>query len=161
MRTLIYVPCTGCTSTVSTIWGPIAHGVQNHRILGWKRSNRFKVGVYVEGSCHYWFVLFVNLNFIRYGDTAVQSKCIWISNVQESQYFIFGANRAGKYVLTLHTKLYLGDGRVKFNGQNDSIVTGPLYVHTNFEAIWTRMWWFWTTWGIGPHIVGTTQKCRA
>ena len=35
-------------------------------------GNCFKFGVYVKGSCRYWFVLFVKCNRFCYGDTAVQ-----------------------------------------------------------------------------------------
>ena len=51
-----------------TSWGSIPSHLQ---VL--EHWNRFKFGVYVEGSCRYWFVLFVNFYLIRYGDTAVQS----------------------------------------------------------------------------------------
>ena len=64
-----------CTSGVSTLRCPIPQGVPNGDIFRWERSNRFKFVKYVEGSCSYWFVLFVNFYVIRYGDTAWQSKC--------------------------------------------------------------------------------------
>ena len=34
---------------------------------------------------------------------------------------------------------YLRNDKVKINKQKKSIVTGPLYVHTEFEAIWTLL----------------------
>ena len=43
-------------------------------------------------------------------------------------------NRAGNVALTLHSCISVTD-RVKINELNTSIATGPLYVHTEFEAI--------------------------
>ena len=42
---------------------------------------------------------------------------------------------SGKCALTLHSCISVTD-RVKINELNTSIATGPLYVHTEFEAIW-------------------------
>ena len=41
---------------------------------------------------------------------------------------------SGKCALTLHSCISVTD-RVKINDLNTSIATGPLYVHTKFEAI--------------------------
>ena len=41
---------------------------------------------------------------------------------------------SGKCALTLHSCISVTD-RVKINELNTSIATGPLYVHTEFEAI--------------------------
>ena len=41
---------------------------------------------------------------------------------------------SGKCALTLHSFIFVAD-RVKMNELNTSIVTGPQYVHTEFEAI--------------------------
>ena len=42
-----------CTSMVPTLRGLISHRVQNCNIFRQERSNCFKFGVYIEGSCHY------------------------------------------------------------------------------------------------------------
>ena len=55
--------------------GPIPHGVQNRCIFGYEGSSRFIFGVYVEGSCGYWFVLLAGFCFVHCGDTAVQVIC--------------------------------------------------------------------------------------
>ena len=41
---------------------------------------------------------------------------------------------SGRCALTLHSCISVTD-RVKINELNTSIATGPLYVHTEFEAI--------------------------
>ena len=45
---------------------------------------------------------------------------------------------SGKCALTLHSCISVTD-RVKINELNTSIATGPLYVHTEFEAISTLL----------------------
>ena len=57
---------------------PIPLGVQTGHIFRQDISINFKFGLYVEGSCTYRFVLFVNFYLIRYGDTAVQSNCTFL-----------------------------------------------------------------------------------
>ena len=47
-------------------------------------------------------------------------------------------NRAGNMHKTLHSCISV-TYRVKFNEQNNSISTGPLYVQTKFEAISTLL----------------------
>ena len=59
-----------CTSGVLTLRSLIPHEVQNHHM---KHSNCLKFCVYVDGSCRYWLVLFINFYFICYENTAVQS----------------------------------------------------------------------------------------
>ena len=44
------------------------------------------------------------------------------------------AKMSGKCALTLHSCISVTDG-VKINELNTSIAIGPLYVHTEFEAI--------------------------
>ena len=43
-----------------------------------------------------------------------------------------------KCALTLHRYISVTD-KVKINEKNNSIVTGPLYVHTEFKTIWTLL----------------------
>ena len=43
-----------------------------------------------------------------------------------------------KCALTLHRYISVTD-KVKINEKNNSIVTGPLYVHTDFKTIWTLL----------------------
>ena len=57
-------------------------------------------------------------------------------NVWGSQYKIIGTNRAEKCAYNLHSCISAMD-KVKINEQNKSIATGPLYLHSEFEAIWT------------------------
>ena len=45
--------------------------------------------------------------------------------------------------------------KVKSNEQNSLIAIGPLYLYTEFDAIYLKWWRFQTAWGIGPHNVGT------
>ena len=45
--------------------------------------------------------------------------------------------------------------KVKSNEQNSSIAIGPLYLYTEFDAIYLKLWRFQTPWDIGPHNVGT------
>ena len=47
---------------------------------------------------------------------------------------IIGMNEAGKCALTSHCGISITD-RIQNNEQNKSFVTGPLYVHSEFEAI--------------------------
>ena len=44
-----------------------------------------------------------------------------------------GVNRAGKFALTSHSGISISD-RIKNKEQNKSIMTGPLYVPSEFEA---------------------------
>ena len=56
---------------------PIPLGVQTPHIFRQKISIHFKIGLYVEGSCAYRFVLFVNFYITRYKDIALQSRYIF------------------------------------------------------------------------------------
>ena len=51
---------------------------------------------------------------------------------------IIDANQAGKYTLTLHSGIFVMDN-IKFNKQNNSVATEPLYVHSEFEAMLTLL----------------------
>ena len=48
--------------------------------------------------------------------------------------YYIGANQAGKRALSLFNCISVTDG-IKINEQNKSIGIGPLYLHTEFEAI--------------------------
>ena len=48
---------------------------------------------------------------------------------------MIGAKRPGKCALTSHSGISVTD-KIKINKQNKSIATEPLYVHSEFEAIW-------------------------
>ena len=67
----------------------------------------------------YLFVLFVNFYAIN----------VWGGG----DYYI-GANQAGKRARSLFNCISVTDG-IKINEQNKSIGIGPLYLHTEFEAI--------------------------
>ena len=62
-----------CTITVLTLRGPIPHHVSNPPSLGRNVQITSDSCVYVKGSCHNQFVLFVNFYRFCYRDTAVQS----------------------------------------------------------------------------------------
>ena len=51
---------------------------------------------------------------------------------------LFGTKQLEKCALTLQSDMFVTE-KVKINKQNKSIVTGPLYVHTEFEAIRTHL----------------------
>ena len=63
----ILLSCSANVTRSNTSWG------SNRHIFGNESSNRFKFGVHVEWSCRYWIGLFVNVYFIRHGDTDVKS----------------------------------------------------------------------------------------
>ena len=98
----------------------------------------------MERSYIYLFVLFVIFYAIRYGDTVEQTTCtfsrpmIWANcaplNVWGSGDYYIGANQAGKRARSLFNCISVTDG-IKINEQNKSIGIGPLYLHTEFEAI--------------------------
>ena len=101
----------------------------------------------MERSYIYLFVLFVNFYAIRYGDTVEQTTCTFsrsfrandLGKLRSAQcmgggdYYI-GANQAGKRARSLFNCISVTDG-IKINEQNKSIGIGPLYLHTEFEAI--------------------------
>ena len=49
-----------------------------------------------------------------------------------------GAHRARKCALTLHSCISVTDN-IKISEPKESIMTGPLYVHTEFETNWTLL----------------------
>ena len=92
----------------------------------------------------YLFVLFVKFYAIRYGDTVEQTTCTFSRSFRANDlgklrvwgggdYYI-GANQAGKRARSLFNCISVTDG-IKINEQNKSIGIGPLYLHTEFEAI--------------------------
>ena len=92
----------------------------------------------MERSYIYLFVLFVNSYAIRYGDTVEQTTCTFSrsfrANVWGGGDYYIGANQAGKRARSLFNCISVTDG-IKINEQNKSIGIGPLYLHTEFEAI--------------------------
>ena len=103
----------------------------------------------MERSCIYLFVLFVNFYAIRYVTEIQLNKLrahfrarfapmIWANcaplNVWGGGDYYIGANQAGKRARSLFNCISVTDG-IKINEQNKSIGIGPLYLHTEFEAI--------------------------
>ena len=101
----------------------------------------------MERSYIYLFVLFVNFYAIRYGDTVEQTTCTFsrsfrandLGKLRSAQCMgrrglLHGANQAGKRARSLFNCISVTDG-IKINEQNKSIGIGPLYLHTEFEAI--------------------------
>ena len=98
----------------------------------------------MERSYIYLFVLFVNFYAIRYGDTVEQTTCTFSRSFRandlgklrygEAGDYYIGANQAGRRVRSLFNCISVTDG-IKINEQNKSIGIGPLYLHTEFEAI--------------------------
>ena len=103
--------------------------------------------VYVEGSCHYWFILFINFYFIHYRDTAVQSNCTFSHSIrsnhlthklnwkQFANIIITGMKWLGRYALTLHSVI----DRAKIQINSDG---APLHTH-----------WIWS------NLNGPTRRC--
>ena len=77
---------------------PIPLGVQTGHIFRQDISINFKFGLYVEGSCTYRLVLFVNFYLIRYGGTAVQSNCTFLVHFAPLTWFPL--LRAHEYSIT-------------------------------------------------------------
>ena len=122
------------TSGVPTLRGPIPHRVQNHHILRQERSNRFKFGAYVDGSCRYWLVLLPHPLWRYRCAMCTHISCsIRANNLPYTTRFakMIGAKRPGKGTLTLHSGISVTD-RIKFNKQNKSVL---LYAHSEFQAI--------------------------
>ena len=130
-----------CTSGVPMLLGLIPQGTPTATSSG--RS--IQITSYVEGTCCFWLVLFVNplwryhlckgnANFLGHFVSMILANRVQF-NVWGN---IIGTNRAGKCSLTLHSGISITD-KVKINEQNKSIATGPLYVHTKFEVIWTLL----------------------
>ena len=67
------------------------------------------------------------------GGTKKLSKFIGIGRMEHGLHAKM-VQSSGKCALTLHSCISVTD-RVKINELNTSIATGPLYVHTEFEAI--------------------------
>ena len=99
----------------------------------------------MERSYIYLFVLFVNFYAIRDGDTVEQTTCTFSRsfrandlgnplNVWGGGDYYIGANQAGKRARSLFNCISVTDG-IQINEQNKSIGIGPLYLHTEFEAI--------------------------
>ena len=72
----------------------------------------------------------IQLNKLRAHFRARFAPMIW-ANALRSMY---GANQAGKRARSLFNCISVTDG-IKINEQNKSIGIGPLYLHTEFEAI--------------------------
>ena len=87
-----------CTGGVLMLRGSIPHEVQSHLIFRKECLNCFKFGVYVEGSCRCWFVLFVNLSVMEIPlceVNVVLRHSIWQSTSYSMYDEIIGVNRTG------------------------------------------------------------------
>ena len=137
-----------CNKTVATLRGLILHEVQNRHIFVWERSHCFKFDLYVEGSCRYWFVLFVNFFSIHYRDTAVQGWCTfpaWFApilhatRVQFSQSTIHLCSPHSPPILrlTIHSKLFM-----RHPGSDLTLWTPCMRVHVcahcNKKMCWSQ-----------------------
>ena len=80
----------------------------------------------------------VQLNKLRAHFRARFAPMIWANcaplNVWGGGDYYIGANQAGKRARSLFNCISVTDG-IKINEQNKSIGIGPLYLHTEFEAI--------------------------
>ena len=56
--------------------------------------------------------------------------------------------------LTLHSCVSVTDN-LKMNEPKNPIAKGPLYLHTEFETNWTKIWQFRTPWVIRSHNIDT------
>ena len=70
------------------------------------------------------------------GEWAEQRNLLWIN--WENGTRVACCESSWKCALTLHRYISVTD-KVKINEKNNSIVTGPLYVHTEFKMIWTLL----------------------
>ena len=98
--------------------------------------------MHVKESCHYQFLQTVDFYIFRYGDTAIHSKSPFPARIAPFSVFL-GRMEAVRKVRferetwTYFVSLYLHNEEVKINDLQKSIVTGLLYMHIDFEAIWT------------------------
>ena len=80
----------------------------------------------------------IQLNKLRARFRARFAPMIWANcaplNVWEGRDYYIGANQAGKRARSLFNCISVTDG-IKINEQNKSIGIGPVYLHTEFEAI--------------------------
>ena len=80
----------------------------------------------------------IQLNKLRAHFRARFAPMIWANcaplNVWGGGDYYIGANQAGKHARSLFNCISVTDG-IKINEQNKSIGIGPLYLHTEFEAI--------------------------
>ena len=80
----------------------------------------------------------IQLNKLRAHFRARFAPMIWANcaplNVWGGGDYYIGANQAGKRARTLFNCISVTDG-IKINEHNKSIGIGPLYLHTEFEAI--------------------------
>ena len=80
----------------------------------------------------------IQLNKLRAHFRARFAPMIWANcaplNVRGGGDYYIGANQAGKRARSLFNCISVTDG-IKINEQNISIGIGPLYLHTEFEAI--------------------------
>ena len=80
----------------------------------------------------------IQLNKLRAHFRARFAPMIWANcaplNVWGGGDYYIGANQAGKRARSLFNCISVTDG-TKINEQNKSIGIGPLYLHTEFEAI--------------------------
>ena len=80
----------------------------------------------------------IQLNKLRAHFRARFAPMIWANcaplNVWGGEDYYIGANQAGKRARSLFNCISVTDG-IKINEQNKSIGIGPLYLHTEFEAI--------------------------
>ena len=113
---------------MSVLQRPIPIGVQTGHIFRQDISTNFKFGLYVEGSCTYRFVLFVNFYWIRYEDTAVQSNCTFFVHFAPLTWFpLFRAHeytitsRAHATTCTTEVPPFLQTSVVLFYNEQDSL----------------------------------------
>ena len=101
----------------------------------------------MERSYIYLFFLFVNFYAICYGDTVEQTTCTFsrsfrandLGKLRSAQCMgrrglLHWRESSGKTARSLFNCISVTDG-TKINEQNKSIGIGPLYLHTEFEAI--------------------------
>ena len=69
----------------------------------------------------------------KWAEQRSYQNLLWIGRMEHGLHAKM-VQSSGKCALTLHSCISVTD-RVKINELNTSIATGPLYVHTEFEAI--------------------------
>ena len=121
---------------------PIPLGVQTPHIFRQEISIHSKIDLYVEGSCAYRFVLFVNFYITRYKDIALQSR-----NIFPARFAPFYGQRQHEYstlpVDNLAYKTLLRDG-VAHRSLICCTAYGKLRLSTFFDvgtdkAAWRRI----------------------
>ena len=73
----------------------------------------------------------------KWAEQRSYQNLLWIGRMEHGLHATM-VQSSGKCALTLHSRISVTD-KVKINELNTSIATGPLYVHTEFEAIKTLL----------------------